>query len=227
VSPFNRVGYAISDLVLSDSECEMIAEGLPSPTRRQGGVRHLLGNPTVRRLLSDRRLEVAIRDFVDEPLVAVKATLFDKTALANWHVQWHQDRVISVAERLDISGYGPWTIKKGVHHVEAPQHVLEQMVAIRIHLDESSLANGPLRVIPGSHRVGKLTEAEIATLVASSDQVDLSLQQGSILLMRPLLLHASSPAANPAHRRVLHVELAPRSAIAPLLWHELIELPAD
>jgi ectoine hydroxylase-related dioxygenase (phytanoyl-CoA dioxygenase family) len=204
----------------------MIAEDLPSPPRRQGGVRHLLGNPTVRRVLSDRRLAVAIRDVVDEPLVAVKATLFDKTALANWHVQWHQDRVISVAERLDISGYGPWTIKKGVHHVEAPQRVLEQMVAIRIHLDQSSLANGPLRVIPGSHRLGKLAEAKIATLVASSDQIHLSLQQGSILLMRPLLLHASSPTANPAHRRVLHVELAPQSAIAPLLWHELIELPA-
>jgi ectoine hydroxylase-related dioxygenase (phytanoyl-CoA dioxygenase family) len=93
------------------------------------------------------------------------------------------------------------------------------MVAVRIHLDDSGSDNGPLRVIPGSHREGKLGEDQIAHLVATRPQVELSVPQGSILLMRPLLLHASSPAVHAAHRRVLHVELAPDGLVVPLRWH--------
>lgn len=38
--------------------------------------------------------------------------------------------------------------------------------------------------------------------------------------MRPLLLHASSPAASPGHRRVLHVEYAAAGLPGGLQWYE-------
>jgi hypothetical protein len=83
---------------------------------------------------------------------AVPATLFDKTADANWLVPWHQDLTICVKKKVDVPGYGPWTIKAGVPHVQPPVAILDRRLAVRIHLDNCSERNGALRVLPGTHR---------------------------------------------------------------------------
>src|SRR5262245_14169993 len=114
-------------------------------------------------------------------MVAVKATLFDKTAENNKRVQWHQDRVIAVRERMNIPGYGPWSTKAGSLHVEPPGEVLAQMLAVRIHLDVCGPENGPLRVIPGSHLLGKLAEPRVAEIVAAHEMAELHASQGAIL----------------------------------------------
>lgn len=44
----------------------------------------------------------------------VRAILFDKTETANWSLGWHQDRTVVVAERRDVPGFGPWTVKAGL-----------------------------------------------------------------------------------------------------------------
>lgn len=217
-----RHGYTIAELVLSDSACDRIASALPEAGEGRGGVRNLIEHPTVTAMLRDRRFAAAM----EVPgLVAVKATLFDKTPRTNWRVQWHQDRMIAVRERVETDGFSAWTVKNGVAHVEPPARVLEEMVAVRVHLDPCGPENGPLRVIPGSHRRGKLDAEEIARLAASGPIAELTLPQGALLVMRPLLVHASAPAVSPGHRRVLHIELAPRDAIAPLQWHSVVALP--
>ena len=221
---FERDGYTVSDLVLRASACEIVADELPRIDAGRGGVRDLLGSAVVRRIIGAPQFVKAVSEFVDLPLVAVKATLFDKTPQSNWRVQWHQDRIIAVRERRDADGYGAWSTKNGVTHVEPPVHVLESMVAVRVQLDDCGADNGPLRVIPGSHRRGKLTADELAALVAESTQGALTLPRGSFLLMRPLLVHASSPATTPGHRRVLHIELAREESISPLQWHEAVPL---
>lgn len=221
---FDRRGYAIAELVLTASACDTVANALPPADDRRGGVRNLLATPIVRRLVTDARFGAAIREFIDGPVAAVKATLFDKTPAANWRVQWHQDRIVAVAERRDVPEFGPWTIKDGVPHVEPPARVLERMAAVRIHLDDCGPDNAPLRVIASTHRRGKLTAERIAEIVASESQIGLAVPQGAILVMRPLLLHASSPAARARHRRVLHIELAPRDLVAPLQWHDAVDL---
>jgi ectoine hydroxylase-related dioxygenase (phytanoyl-CoA dioxygenase family) len=181
----HRHGYEIGDLVLSDSACERIAEELPEVGGGRGGVRDLIAHPTV----------VAMMERLRFPgLVMVKATLFDKTPASNWRVQWHQDRVLKLGER----------------RVEPPPEVLEEMLAVRVHLDACGPDNGPLRVIPGSHRLGRLSAEEIARLAASGPIAELTLPQGALLYLRPLLVHSSPPAAAPGHRRVLHIELAPQ-----------------
>jgi ectoine hydroxylase-related dioxygenase (phytanoyl-CoA dioxygenase family) len=217
-------GYALADVTLAVHQCEHIASSLPDVPAGRGGVRNLLLHPTVARLLRHERLGGYLWSVVGRDLVAVKATLFDKTHEANWRVQWHQDRAIAVKERLDVPGYGPWTTKAGSLHVEPPAGVLAQMLAIRVHLDKCGAANGALRVIPGSHRSGKLTPRQLDELVTASAMIELDLPQGAMLLMRPLLVHSSSAASMATHRRVLHVELAPPEAISPLQWHTAVPL---
>ena len=218
-------GYALADLVLARHQCEHIASSLPAVTgNARGGVRNLITHPTVVQLLHHERLGAYVWSVIGRDLVAVKATLFDKTADANWRVQWHQDRAIAVREKLEIAGYGPWSSKSGVLHVEPPQQVLAQMLAIRIHLDDCGAENGPMRVIPGSHRSGKLVDVDLAETVASGLAVELYAPQGSMVLMRPLLVHSSSSARSPGHRRVLHIEFAPPEAISPLQWHSAVPL---
>ena len=225
MNDFDGDGYALADVVLTDLQCAHIASSLPAVAGSgHGGVRNLIDHPTVSALLGHERIGKYLWSLVGRDLVAVKATLFDKTVEANWRVQWHQDRTIAVKERLAVSGYGPWSLKSGTLHVEAPEAVLGQMLALRIHLDPCGAENGPLRVIPGSHRSGKLSDDALAQVVAGADVVELHIPQGGFLVMRPLLVHASSSASAAVHRRVLHLEFAPREAISPLKWHEAVDL---
>jgi len=217
-------GYAIADFVLADHQCAHIASSLPAAVgATRGGVRNLIGHPTVVALLSHHRLGKYLWSVTGRDLVAVKATLFDKGE-TNWRMQWHQDRTIAVKERLDVAGFGPWSTKSGALHVEAPREVLAQMLAIRIHLDACGPDNGPLRVIPASHLLGKLKEADLEREVARAEITELHVPQGALLLMRPLLIHSSPAALSPGHRRVLHIEFAPIEAISPLKWHETKQL---
>ena len=199
----DRDGYALAELVFTDTVCEELAAAMPEVKRGRGGVRHLLEHEAVARILSSKRFASIITSVVAPPAVAVNATLFDKTPESNWRVVWHQDRMIRTSEG---------------HRIDAPWEALEGMVAARIHLDDATHDNGPLRVIPGSHRLRKLNDEEILKLASTQPQVELSTPRGSILLMRPLLVHASSPARSPAHRRVLHLEFATLDAIKPLDW---------
>lgn len=218
-------GYALADIVLAGHQCEHIASSLPAVNGAgRGGIRNLITHPTVVRFLLHERLGSYLWKMIGRDLVAVKATLFDKTADANWRVQWHQDRTIAVKERMQVAGYGPWSTKAGVLHVEPPSEVLAQMLSVRVHLDECGAENGPMRAIPGSHRSGKLQEDALAGTVAAGSAVELYVPQGALLLMRPLLVHSSSPARAPEHRRVLHLEFAPPEAISPLQWHSVVPL---
>jgi ectoine hydroxylase-related dioxygenase (phytanoyl-CoA dioxygenase family) len=224
VNDLDGAGYALADLVLADHQCEHLARSLPAVSGGRGGVRNLIIHPTVIRLLVHEAFGRQLWSAIGRELVAVKATMFDKTSTTNWRVQWHQDRAIAVKERLDVPGYGPWSVKSGSLHVEPPAEVLAQMLAVRIHLDPCGSENGPLRVIPGSHTLGKLVASALAEVVAKNDMIELYVPQGAIMFMRPLLVHSSLPARHLQHRRVLHIEFAPLEAISPLQWHTTVPL---
>lgn len=224
VIDFNTRGFTTADIELTYEQCDHLASSVPAVAPGRGGVRGLVEHPSVLQLLHHKKLGAYLWSVVGRDLVAVKATLFDKTTDSNWRVQWHQDRVIAIRERMDVAGYGPWSMKAGVPHVEPPASVLEQMLAVRLYLDESGPDNGPLRVIPGSHEWGKLTDEEVQERAAGAESVELLADKGAFVLMRPLLVHASSPAMVPSHRRVLHIEFAPAEAISPLQWQTAIPL---
>lgn len=224
MNDLDGAGYALADLVLADHQCGHIARSLPAVGSGRGGVRNLISHPTVLQLLVHQSFGRYLWSVIGRELVAVKATLFDKTTDNKWRVQWHQDRAIAVREQLDIAGYGPWSTKAGSLHVEPPAEVLSQMLAVRIHLDGCGSENGPLRVIPGSHLLGKLPDARIAELVAAEAMVELHVPQGALVLMRPLLVHSSVPPREAGHRRVLHIEFAPPESISPLQWHTAVPM---
>jgi ectoine hydroxylase-related dioxygenase (phytanoyl-CoA dioxygenase family) len=186
----------------------------------------------VRNLLS---LSAAARDIArSEPIrrlvepvlgsgcFAVRGILFDKTPGANWNVAWHQDISLAVRERCDLPGWGPWSVKAGIVHVQPPEEVLETMLTVRLHLDACGAENGPLRVLPGSHNKGRIAHEHVAELRHQTPEKDCRIGRGGVLLMRPLLLHASSHASQPGHRRVLHLEFAAGNLTSPLEWNETI-----
>lgn len=183
------------------------------------GGRNLLGVPEVRALAASPEIRAVVEPVVGRFARPVRALFFDKTPEANWPVLWHQDLSLALAERHDIDGWGPWTMKAGVPHVQPPASVLAQMLAVRVHLDGCGADNGPLRVLPGTHSLGRLDRNRIDLLRRSIPEIACLAPVGSALLMRPLLLHASSPAETPGHRRVVHIEFAPAGLLPPpLAW---------
>lgn len=151
----------------------------------------------------------------------MRGILFNKTPASNWKVVWHQDRTIAVREHRDIAGFGPWTMKADVLHVQPPARTMAGMLAIRLHLDESVENNGPLRVIPGSHQAGYLSIEEIAAWRLRTSVV-CCVPKGGAMLIRPLLLHSSSACSKPGQRRVVHLEFSASELPNGLEWHEQV-----
>ncbi|HEX4737192.1 MAG TPA: phytanoyl-CoA dioxygenase family protein [Allosphingosinicella sp.] len=148
----------------------------------------------------------------------VRAILFDKNPAANWALGWHQDRTICVAARAETEGFGPWTLKSGLHHVEPPFDLLASMVTLRVHLDDVPSDNAPLLIAPGSHRLGRIPEGEIEAAARVCGTVACTARAGDVWLYATPILHASRAAARPARRRVLQVDYAARDLPAGLDW---------
>ena len=155
----------------------------------------------------------------DRSPFAVRAILFDKQPETNWSLVWHQDRTINVAERIELAGYGPWTVKQGLLHVQPPQSVIEGMVTLRVHLDDVPDGNGPLRVLPGSHRLGRLPEGDIEALASRTDAFSCLAASGDVWAYRTAIVHASSSVDfGHERRRVLQLDYACANLEPPLQW---------
>ena len=148
------------------------------------------------------------REALGQEAIAFHATLFDKSAKANWLVVWHQDTALPIRERHDAQGWGPWSVKDGITYAHAPASALCQVLALRVHLDNSDADNGPLRVLPGTHVSGVLTDVHIEQLARYIPPIDCLVPQGGVLAMRPLIVHASSKSHSQIPRRVIHIEYA-------------------
>src|SRR5262249_52043411 len=157
----------------------------------RAGARHILGQPCVQRLAGDPRVLNLARQILGENALPFRATLFDKSPSSNWLVVWHQDTALPLHERRETSGWGPWSVKDGVTYAHAPAKALEQVLALRIHLDDSTEVNGPLRVIPGTHVRDVLTDEELQKLDSEIEPVTCTVDKGGVIAMRPLIVHAS------------------------------------
>lgn len=148
----------------------------------------------------------------------VRAILFDKTAVTNWSLAWHQDRTICVRRRIEVDGFGPWTIKGGLHHVAPPFDLLTRMVTLRVHLDDVPATNAPLLIAPGSHREGLVPVAKITEVVRRRGTQACVAEAGDVWLYSTPILHASEAAIDPVHRRVLHLDFAAEDLPGGLEW---------
>ena len=210
-------GYSITENVFDNREMVRIREAVRQAdvVRTRAGARHILSVPAVRELASHPALVQLATAFIGARPIPFRATLFDKSEHSNWLVTWHQDMALPVVRRVDDPSWGPWSTKGGVLHAIAPVAALETIVALRVHLDNSTRNNGPLRVLPGTHAHGVLNRAGIMSLVDTITPVDCVSSAGGVVAMRPLLVHSSSKARDVEPRRVLHIEYAVTLSAGP------------
>ncbi|QDV36107.1 phytanoyl-CoA dioxygenase family protein [Tautonia plasticadhaerens] len=232
----DRDGFAVVPGVLDDAEVDALIAAVgraefeatrladPASLRRGKsvyGLRDLLGRvPEVRILAASPEIRGLVEPVLGPGAFAVRGLWFDKTAGANWNLPWHRDLTVAARARVDAPGFSCWTAKAGIPHALAPPEVLDAMLTIRLHLDPAGPDNGPLRVLPGSHRLDGRDPGEVAPWRARVRPVECAVDRGGAVLMRPMLLHASNSARSPRHRRVVHLEFASAPLPGGVEWYD-------
>ncbi len=220
-------GFVILPGFLDTSELAQLQQAC-QPIADQYGVRQVFQNhPAIKQALNWSKLHTLLHTGGMSGAQTVRSIFFNKTAKYNWLVPWHQDMTICVTPKAKLAGYGKWTYKQGVHYTEPPAAVLEAMLTCRIALDDTGIDNAALKVIAGSHLSGKLDERQIEDLSLTTSHETCIMKAGDILLMKPLLLHASDKARQTGHRRVLHLEFSANALQAPLHWAETQEFEGE
>ncbi|QWT18786.1 phytanoyl-CoA dioxygenase family protein [Bacillus sp. NP157] len=200
---FARDGVAILPPLISEHECEHLAGLVAAEVPCAAGSRSLLDLEEVRGVAERLACHPSVAALLPEGARAIQCSLFAKSAATNWYVTPHQDLSIAVPARHDREGWSAWSVKEGIWFAQPPVPTLESVVAIRVQLDPESAVTGPLEVVPGSHRLGRLSHAEV---LAAADRglVPCHVERGGAVAMRPLIVHASARALSDIPRRVLH-----------------------
>jgi Phytanoyl-CoA dioxygenase (PhyH) len=165
---------------------------------------------------SEKLIKLAQAHLPGQPKL-VRAIYFDKSPKNNWLVTWHQDKTVAVTDRFEDARWGPWSKKAGVWHVQPPIGVLESMVTIRIHLDNTTSENGCLKIVPGSHKLGLLKDQKTELPIKNS-VIYCAVAAGGALVMRPHVLHASEKSSVNQSRRVLHFEYSSYALPHDIAW---------
>ena len=202
----NRDGCAIVPGFFDQGEIRRMISLLPD-LGDSGGTRTLLALDWVKELTALSRVQDLVSKANGRPgLSATRAILFDKSPSANWVLGWHQDQIMALPHQVPLRGFSRWTEKEGIWHCRPPKRFQELALAMRIHLDDCGPENGPLRVLPGTHKDGYRAKPTATEL---TKEKALPCSAGDVILMKPLLFHASSKALTPTHRRVIHIEFSP------------------
>lgn len=208
-------GFAILPALFSHEYLDRLLEEINelAPRRSRAGIRHALGLSPVAAAARQPELIGVARGVLGPDAFPFRATLFDKSPAANWLVVWHQDTALPLRQRVDLPGWGPWSVKEGIDYAHAPSTALTQVLALRVSCDDSTLVNGPLRVLPGTHTLGVLSDDSLHDLSTQIAPVDCVVPKGGVVAMRPLVVHASSKSQTEMPRRVLHIEYASAESI--------------
>lgn len=148
----------------------------------------------------------------------VRAILFDKSEHSNWALGWHQDRTICVRQRAEVSGFGPYTRKHGLNHVEPPFEIIEKMITLRLHIDDVPQNNAPLIVAPGSHSLGKIPVEQVDAVASQHEKLTCLADAGDVWAYSTPILHSSARATVAGRRRVLQVDFSNIELPYPLQW---------
>ena len=203
---------------LAESEVTRIEAALSKFPAQRAGIRLYGVGALTQRLGAAGSIGGVAAAVIGAKARPVRAILFNKTAETNWTLGWHQDRTIAVASRVEMPGFGPWTLKSGILHVVPPFDILAGMVTLRIHLDPVSAGNAPLLIAPGSHRFGRVAEQDIDRVVARCGTALCEAERCDVWLYATAILHASEAAREPCGRRVLQVDYAARELPGGLQW---------
>jgi len=211
-------GFGLVPSLLHESETDTLAAALEPVFSRGAGQRALLGLPEVAAAARRIGARLSALRLLRPAAPAIQAIAFNKTAGANWKVAWHQDLQFPFASAELAPGCSGASRKDGIAYGQPPADVLAGLLAVRVHLDVCDESNGPLRVLPGSHLDGVLDDDALEARKAAGGAEPCLAGIGDALLLRPLLLHASSAATSPRQRRVLHFVYAERPLPEPARW---------
>jgi len=225
-------GFTIINDIYSTAEIERIESVIQATDTSKEKFRKTEGLFSIRKILKEipnvvnlvfnDKLTDLISKLFDKTYFISKSIYFDKPEESNWFVAYHQDLTISVNNKIPVDGFGPWTVKQNQFAVQPPLNYLENNFTIRIHLDETDELNGALKVIPQSHKKG-IYRPDAINLSKENETV-CNVKKGGVMIMRPLLMHASGRTANNKKRRVIHIEFSNKQLPDVLNWSEKIEL---
>jgi hypothetical protein len=215
-----RDGFAIVNGALSSELADEISFAIASSFGGIFALRNLFDLvPSTRSLLQAPALREPVGAILGREAFCVRGLFLDRPPRPDWRVRFRQDSSVVVRERTEVTGFGPWTTKGGVQHVAAPPGTLSSMLTLRVHLDEGGEDGGAGRVVPGSHLYGRLPEDSIEQFTRY-DVTSCSVAKGGLLVMRPLVLHASGVGRNRGPMRVVQLDFSARKLPAPLEWRE-------
>lgn len=215
---FATDGYAVVPDVVSDLDLTKLDNGLLSLPGGHAGSRRLLDAKWCSELGERIRTDRRFQSLLPADARTVQCTLFEKSVAKNWLVALHQDLSIPVAGRVPSSACSGWSEKEGDVFVQPPADVLSQLTAVRLHLEDCDEQNAALRVLPGSHLLGRMSAREILDARARLHERTVSVSRGGALVMKPLMLHASSKSTSYRPRRVLHFVFGPKELPEGLKW---------
>lgn len=216
-SAWEEQGFAAVPQVLTPRTCEAICRRVRTSSL-SGGSRNLLTRPWCEALVARLRRHSGVGVLLPAGHVAIQCTYFEKSVARNWAVHPHQDLSVPVADRVDGAGLTGWSRKEGALYVQPPVELLARLIAVRVHLDPCTVSDGPIRLVPGSHRWGRLPESDVRGVRCAADEIVCTAQAGEALVMRPLLMHSSPKSQGTGRRRVLHLVFAPMAPGHGLQW---------
>lgn len=147
-------------------------------------------------LARDPRILDVIGDLLGENILLYYSMFMMKPARQGFRAPWHQDFAFFVHDRAAL-------------------------VAVQFYLDDSTLENGCIHVVPGSHKLGLLnhfrdgTFTEIVegdTTEFDAQQVALPVKAGGMAIWNCLTLHSSPPNTSSNPRRAIVFEYKDPSA---------------
>ncbi|KAA0127027.1 phytanoyl-CoA dioxygenase family protein [Chryseobacterium sp. SN22] len=221
-------GFTVINHIFSDAEIQRISGVIRNtdPSRETFrksedlfAIRQFLKEiPEVKDLIFNEKMKTVISEIFGDRYFVVKSIYFDKPETSNWYVAYHQDLTISVDQKMQLEGFGPWTTKQNQFAVQPPQDILENIYTIRIHLDNTDENNGALKVVPGSHIKG-IYRPETIDWTLETEAI-CNVEEGGIMIMKPMILHGSNRTTNGKRRRVIHIEFSDRELPYGLNWSE-------
>jgi len=225
-------GFAIIDDIYTTEQIETLLQKInqantDKETFRKSGdlfaIRQFLKEvPSMLDTIVNDKLKLVLKQVLGDKYFVVKSIYFDKPQSSNWYVSYHQDLTISVDKKLSLNGFDFWTTKQNQFAVQPPLGTLQNIVTVRIHLDDTDENNGALKVVPRSHSKGIYRPDTIDWSIEKV--VSCNVSKGGIMLMRPLLLHSSGRTTNNRQRRVIHIEFSNEELPTELNWAERINL---
>lgn len=225
-------GYSVSNGIYSNHEISKMVECIEEYLEKEHtntssnslfSIRQLfIQIPRLKELVINDNFKALVRSVANQHCFITKAIFFSKPSDYNWFVSYHQDLSVNLNRQVTSKNYSKWIKRNGWYSAIPPEEVLKRTTTFRIHLDECNEASGALKVLVGTHKKGV---QRIKSLDRSKiEETVCSVKQGDLMIMKPLLFHASDKTTVPNKRRIIHIELCSKHLPDNLEWVEKTDL---